>query len=77
MRGIRFVATAASALAAFLGVPATASAAPTTDVPAAFANPRSGTCLDVPYADFANGVRVQIHECNGTGAQAWKQFARA
>jgi hypothetical protein len=33
MRGIRFVAAAALGLAAFLGVPATASAAPTTDVP--------------------------------------------
>ena len=31
----------------------------------------SGRCLDVPSASTANGVRLQIFDCNGTGAQAW------
>jgi hypothetical protein len=31
----------------------------------------SGRCLDVPGASTANGVRLQIFDCNGTGAQAW------
>ncbi|HLJ87075.1 MAG TPA: RICIN domain-containing protein [Candidatus Angelobacter sp.] len=31
----------------------------------------SGRCLDVPAASTANGVHLQIFDCNGTGAQAW------
>jgi hypothetical protein len=31
----------------------------------------SGRCLDVPGASTANGVHLQIFDCNGTGAQAW------
>ena len=31
----------------------------------------SGRCLDVPGASTANGARLQIFDCNGTGAQAW------
>jgi endoglucanase len=32
----------------------------------------SGRCLDVPAASTANGVQLQIYDCNGTGAQAFK-----
>jgi endoglucanase len=32
----------------------------------------SGRCLDVPGASRSNGVQLQIFDCNGTGAQAWK-----
>ncbi|RPK80551.1 MULTISPECIES: RICIN domain-containing protein [Streptomyces] len=46
MRGIRSVATAALGLATFLGVPATASAAPTADVPETL------RISDGPYAGF-------------------------
>lgn len=31
----------------------------------------SGRCLDVPGASTANGARLQIYTCNGTGAQAF------
>jgi len=31
----------------------------------------SGRCLDVPAASTANGVHLQIFDCNGTAAQAW------
>ena len=31
----------------------------------------SGRCLDVPGASTTNGARLQIFDCNGTGAQAW------
>jgi hypothetical protein len=32
----------------------------------------SGRCLDVPAASAANGVRLQIYDCNGTAAQAFR-----
>jgi endoglucanase len=32
----------------------------------------SGRCLDTPAASTANGVQLQIYDCNGTGAQAFK-----
>jgi hypothetical protein len=32
----------------------------------------SGRCLDVPGASTTNGVQLQIYDCNGTAAQAWK-----
>jgi hypothetical protein len=32
----------------------------------------SGRCLDVPGASTANGVQLQIFDCNGTGAQGWR-----
>lgn len=32
----------------------------------------SGRCLDVPSASTANGVQLQIFDCNGTAAQAWR-----
>jgi endoglucanase len=32
----------------------------------------SGRCLDVPAASTANGVRLQIYDCNGTAAQAFR-----
>jgi len=32
----------------------------------------SGRCLDVPAASIANGVQLQIFDCNGTGAQSFK-----
>jgi len=31
----------------------------------------SSRCLDVPGASTSNGARLQIFDCNGTGAQAW------
>lgn len=35
-------------------------------------NVASGRCLDVPSASAANGVRLQIYDCNGTGAQSFR-----
>jgi endoglucanase len=32
----------------------------------------SGRCLDVPAASTANGVQLQIYDCNGTNAQSYK-----
>ncbi|MFG2045036.1 ricin-type beta-trefoil lectin domain protein [Dactylosporangium sp. NPDC048998] len=31
----------------------------------------SGRCIDVPGANPADGVRLQVYDCNGTGAQQW------
>jgi hypothetical protein len=31
----------------------------------------SGRCLDVPGASTANGVQLQIYDCNGTEAQSF------
>ncbi|CAL9559602.1 RICIN domain-containing protein [Streptomyces atacamensis] len=31
----------------------------------------AGKCLDVAWADTANGTPVQIHDCNGNAAQQW------
>lgn len=31
----------------------------------------SGRCLDVPGANFADGVTLQIFDCNGSVAQQW------
>jgi len=36
-----------------------------------FVGRASGRCLDVPGASTANGVQLQLYDCNGTGAQAW------
>jgi aryl-phospho-beta-D-glucosidase BglC (GH1 family) len=35
-------------------------------------NVASGRCLDVPAASTANGVQLQIYDCNGTGAQSFR-----
>jgi endoglucanase len=32
----------------------------------------SGRCLDVPGASTANGVQLDIYDCNGTGAQSFE-----
>jgi aryl-phospho-beta-D-glucosidase BglC (GH1 family) len=32
----------------------------------------SGRCLDTPAASTANGVQLEIYDCNGTAAQAFK-----
>lgn len=37
-----------------------------------FVGRASGRCLDVPGASTANGVQLQLYDCNGTGAQSWK-----
>jgi hypothetical protein len=37
-----------------------------------FVGRASGRCLDVPGASTANGVQLQLFDCNGTGAQAWQ-----
>ena len=36
----------------------------------------SGRCLDVPGASTANGVQLEIFDCNGTGAQAFRLSAQ-
>ena len=36
----------------------------------------SGRCLDTPSASTANGVQLQIYDCNGTNAQAFKLVAQ-
>ncbi|HVV18471.1 MAG TPA: RICIN domain-containing protein, partial [Pseudonocardiaceae bacterium] len=30
-----------------------------------------GKCMDVNAAGTANGTKVQLYDCNGTGAQQW------
>jgi glucosylceramidase len=30
-----------------------------------------GKCLDVTSASTADGAKVQLYDCNGTGAQRW------
>jgi hypothetical protein len=37
-----------------------------------FVGRASGRCLDVPGASTANGVHLQLYDCNGTGAQSWR-----
>ena len=32
-----------------------------------------GRCMDVTAAGTANGTKVQLYDCNGTGAQQWTQ----
>jgi streptogrisin C len=34
-------------------------------------------CLDVPGANFSDGVRVQMYTCNGTNAQRWESVGGA
>jgi endoglucanase len=36
----------------------------------------SGRCLDVPGASTANGVQLQIYDCNGTAAQSFRLSAQ-
>ena len=31
----------------------------------------SGRCIDVPGANPADGIRLQVYDCNGTAAQQW------
>jgi hypothetical protein len=31
----------------------------------------NGKCVDVPNSNFADGVPLQVWNCNGTGAQSW------
>ncbi|MFF1478953.1 RICIN domain-containing protein [Streptomyces sp. NPDC058301] len=35
-------------------------------------NPHSGECLDVAAGSTANGAKVRLWACNGTGAQQWQ-----
>jgi Beta-1,3-glucanase/Ricin-type beta-trefoil lectin domain len=47
---------------------------PTTPPAAAgtrFVSDWNGKCVDVPSANFADGVPLQVWTCNGTGAQSW------
>jgi len=37
-----------------------------------FVGVASGRCLDVPAASTANGVRLEIYDCNGTAAQSFQ-----
>jgi D-alanyl-D-alanine carboxypeptidase len=30
-----------------------------------------GLCVDVPHSNTADGTRLQLYTCNGTGAQSW------
>ncbi|MFF5297534.1 RICIN domain-containing protein [Paractinoplanes globisporus] len=32
-------------------------------------NPTTGRCIDAPSGATANGTRLQIWDCNGSGAQ--------
>jgi hypothetical protein len=41
-----------------------------------FVDVGSGRCLDTPAASTANGVQLQIYDCNGTAAQAFKLTAQ-
>ena len=41
-----------------------------------FVGAGSGRCLDVPGASTANGVQLDIFDCNGTGAQAFRLSAQ-
>jgi endoglucanase len=41
-----------------------------------FVDVGSGRCLDTPAASTANGVQLQIYDCNGTAAQAFKLVAQ-
>ena len=31
----------------------------------------NGKCVDVPNANFSDGVQLQTYDCNGTAAQKW------
>jgi hypothetical protein len=33
----------------------------------------AGKCLDVAGAGTADGTKIQLYTCNGTGAQTWTQ----
>ena len=37
-----------------------------------FVGRASSRCVDVPSASTANGVHLQLYDCNGTGAQSWR-----
>lgn len=37
----------------------------------AFISRMNGKCIDVPDANFSDGVRVQMWDCNGSNAQRW------
>jgi endoglucanase len=39
-------------------------------------NVASGRCLDVPAASTANGIQLQIYDCNGTAAQSFSLSAQ-
>lgn len=36
-----------------------------------------GRCLDVQGGSTANGAKLQLYDCNGTGAQRWEQVGNA
>ncbi|WP_407835152.1 LamG-like jellyroll fold domain-containing protein [Streptomyces sp. DSM 116496] len=36
-----------------------------------FYNPKSGRCLDLPYARTVNGTQLELSDCNGSNAQRW------
>jgi hypothetical protein len=38
-------------------------------------NPYANRCLDVPSSNAVRGVRLQVWDCNGTGAQQWAAIA--
>jgi hypothetical protein len=44
---------------------------PPTGSTSALKGAGSGRCIDVPGANSANGTRLAIFDCNGTGAQQW------
>ncbi|MGW4701477.1 RICIN domain-containing protein [Streptomyces sp. NPDC004285] len=57
--------------AAALGTFATAGPAQAADFYNIEIDLADGKCLDVPNANFSNGVDVQEWSCNGTNAQRW------
>ncbi|MET7398199.1 ricin-type beta-trefoil lectin domain protein [Dactylosporangium sp. NPDC005572] len=53
------------------GPPSNPPTNPPTGSVSALRGVESGRCIDVPGANSANGVRLQIYDCNGTAAQQW------
>nr|WP_042192528.1 beta-1,3-glucanase family protein [Kibdelosporangium sp. MJ126-NF4]CEL19505.1 Glucan endo-1,3-beta-glucosidase precursor ((1->3)-beta-glucan endohydrolase) ((1->3)-beta-glucanase) [Kibdelosporangium sp. MJ126-NF4]CTQ94696.1 Glucan endo-1,3-beta-glucosidase precursor (EC 3.2.1.39) ((1->3)-beta-glucan endohydrolase) ((1->3)-beta-glucanase) [Kibdelosporangium sp. MJ126-NF4] len=56
--------------------PADPPANPPADPPASGSGSKlvsdwQGKCIDVPSAEFSDGIRLQVHHCNGTPAQDW------
>lgn len=52
----------------------TTTAAAPPPVPAGLITGLAGKCVDVAGANPAAGTPVQLHTCNGTGAQVWEVF---
>ncbi|WP_432994543.1 ricin-type beta-trefoil lectin domain protein [Dactylosporangium sp. CA-233914] len=49
----------------------TSSTTPPTGSTGALRGNESGRCIDIPSANPVDGARLQVYDCNGTGAQQW------